>query len=462
MRKVAILILFIMIILSAKVVSAAPALHHPGPDISTFPFCGTCHPRLWGHPDISGNNFVCDNCHGAVPKLYSAFNRTNYLSPSKQDLELGRVVKYDSTTNQKIHSSYSSNTDACASCHTTHTAVGTDLLKWTNIASTCIACHDGTVTTTYNVKAGTIGATGAKTSGGLFGVTETKTEPGLSNHNYLGVVSTGAAPGGNQAEWVFDRKDNYGVWNIMLDCVACHEPHGLGGNSRILSPDPNGIALQNKVVGGSLTAVTANVEYSSPKQDWLKGYKYTPATNIYVGGSLVSTGYTINYLTGHVIFSPALTGVNIVTADYVPALIVQMQVNNKLAVNESVTYTNGMNKFCGACHTDYDTSAQGAASGHTLTGLYRTAYRHGVGMTWNDGTRGTAVVASGILKFEGTTGTSGTIMCLTCHFAHGTDDEFINNGVTTDTAIDPTIGIARSTALKRQVNMGLCETCHQK
>ena len=32
--------------------------------------------------------------------------------------------------NYRIHSNYTKNTDACASCHTTHTAVGNSLLQW--------------------------------------------------------------------------------------------------------------------------------------------------------------------------------------------------------------------------------------------------------------------------------------------------------------------------------------------
>ena len=30
----------------------------------------------------------------------------------------------------RIHSNYAKNTDACASCHATHTAVGDSLLQW--------------------------------------------------------------------------------------------------------------------------------------------------------------------------------------------------------------------------------------------------------------------------------------------------------------------------------------------
>ena len=399
--------------------------------------CTTCHTSRT-------NPFTCTDCHATNTPVP---NVTSYSSPSPP------VVKYDSPVNKSIHSNYTSNTDACASCHATHIAVGSKLLKWVDSTTACLACHDGTVTSTYDVKAGQIGTTGAKTSGGKFGVTMHET--GLSYHNVFDICATSAAPGGAETQAV---ADSYGVWNTPLNCIACHDPHGQGGNSRILNPDPNGIAMQNRVSGEILTEVITNVKYSAAKQNWIPGYPYASVTKIYAGPTgetALTAGYTINYATGEVEFSPALTGTNIVRADYVPGVSVKMEVMNKLAVNESVAYISGINKFCGACHTDYETSSHGSDSGHTLTGVYRSAYRHGVGMLWDDKARGTNVIAGGVVKFENVADGKGTIMCLTCHYAHGTDDAFVG-GTTYDT------GAFRFTALKRQVNMGVCETCHQK
>lgn len=56
--------------------------------------------------------------------------------------------------NGRIHGGYSSNTDACASCHSPHNASGKELLQWATVNATCYACHDGTINSTYNVKAG--------------------------------------------------------------------------------------------------------------------------------------------------------------------------------------------------------------------------------------------------------------------------------------------------------------------
>lgn len=380
----------------------------------------------------------CANCHS----IKGVSTPGSYSSPTAP------VIKYDTPGNQVIHSNYSANTDACTSCHTTHTAVGGELLKWLSPAQACMACHDGTVATTYNVVAGRIGSTGAKTSGGLFG---SGTEMGLSLHNVMDNLTDVAAPGGAETK----LKDGNGDWTLSFNCVSCHSPHGQGGNSRILSADPNGVALLNKVTGEILAKTVPGTTYSGAKQNWLTGYPYSQYTKIYVNGTPVTGGYTINYRTGVVTFNPAIVTLAVVTADYVPGIRVTMSVANKLAVNETVTYFEGMNRFCGACHTDYNTSGVPGqtGSGHTLTGQYRLAYRHQVGMIWEDAVRGTNVIAGGVLKFESVSGTTGRVMCLTCHFAHGTDDEF-SGGTTTDTT--------RSTAQKRQVNMSLCETCHEK
>ena len=369
-------------------------------------------------------------------------NGTGYTSP------VTPAVKYDTPTHSVIHSNYSANTDACASCHATHTAVGGKLLQWSDTSTACMACHDGTVTTTYNVKGGQIANTATKTSGGLFGI---GTETGLSHHNVTGGLTTSAAMGGSENSATVDVN---GKWSTPFSCAACHSPHGQGGNSRILSADPNGWALQNKVVGETLAVTTAGTTYTAAKANWIAGYPYSDNTKIYVDTVLQTTGFTINYRTGVVTFSPAIAPGAVVKADYVPGIHVVMNVTNKLLVNEAVAYSSGVNQFCGACHTDYNTSTVvgQTGSGHSLTGQYRSAYRHQVGMIWDDTVRGAHAITS-TLKFESVSGTTGKVMCLTCHYAHGTDDAFAG-GTTSDNT--------RPTALKRQVNMSVCETCHQK
>ena len=128
-----------------------------------------------------------------LPKTAWPPTCTGYDSPANAN----EPIHFDSTNNQKIHSSYSKTSDACASCHTVHNSVDSSqgaLLQWEDPQTACWACHDGTVASTYDVvtgthndKNGTLDTSGnivkQVNSAGLFGLgTGTAAEAGLSNH----------------------------------------------------------------------------------------------------------------------------------------------------------------------------------------------------------------------------------------------------------------------------------------
>lgn len=374
-------------------------------------------------------------------------------------------------TETTIHSNYTSNTDACASCHSTHTATGAKLLQWADVSTACWSCHDGTVTTTYNVQQGLIASTGARTSGGLFGVNGNEDPAAsLSNHGVKANLKTGAAPGGANQE----ADDQRGTWSAEFTCASCHTPHGQGGNSRVLNPDPNGYAVKNATTNDILTRDGTNSAlFRATGGDWLKGYPYSKRTAVAVDSNsngitgwtwdeaqfkLVAndsadtflkegTDFTADYRKGEVTLTStglSKVGTSQVYAAYVRALVVRMTVQNKLQPNEQVLYESGLNKFCGACHTDYNTETV-TKSGANLNGTYREAFRHKVGMTWSNTSNG--------LKYEFNTAAGGykTVVCLTCHLAHGTDQTLMGGSETSG-----------SSALKRMPNMGACESCHSK
>lgn len=370
-------------------------------------------------------------------------------------------------TEPTIHSNYAANTDACASCHSTHTAVGKALLQWADVNTTCWSCHDGTITTTYNVKQGLIANTASKTFGGLFG---DGTQVSLSNHGVDEALDTGAAPGG--ARSVID--DTYGKWSSEFTCVACHTPHGQGGNSRILTPDPNGVSSLNKTANDILVQDAVNpVVYNADAGDWIRGYPYSKYTAIgvdtndngvtgfNVSGSsavLVDAGdikltenadFTVDYRLGKVTLTAAgeaKAANHQIFAAYVKGVRVRFTLTNKLAATEDVKYEQGLNKWCGACHTDYNTEAV-ASSGKNLSGTYTEAYRHKVGFGYGNA----ANVAPLRFEKDAASGSYKTVVCLTCHFAHGTDSDRMG--------ASENLG---SSALKRLPNMGVCEKCHQK
>ncbi len=405
--------------------------------------------------------------------------KSDYLSPTTL------YYPADPVTN-RIHSQYQANTDACASCHATHTAVGPALLQWADVNDACLACHDGTVTSTYNVDNGYIANTSARTLGGLFLMDNNGSTPegtnSLSRHGVSASTTTSAAPGGGSVD------DEWGKWaSTEFTCAACHSPHGQGGNARILNPDPNGLALAKKIKGFTLTdtgdtvTFVAYVAYVTAEVydfhrlgytpgdmfTWIEGYPYSKDTKVYVDGDeQPSSAYTIDNSSGYtkVVFDTAPTGA--VTADFVPAVRVAMAVTNYLQSNESVAYKRGINAFCGSCHLDYNTANAGrwnanaskpnqySGSGEVLTGIYREAYRHQVGYK-------SSVAKQPPLKFENNSVTGeNTVVCLTCHVAHGVDE-----GWWVDMSNVPEADATEqqgSSALKRQPNMGVCETCHQK
>ncbi len=386
-----------------------------------------------------------------TPKEFNADNKSNY------PLEIYLPNELDPSA-YRIHSNYSKNTDACASCHATHTAVGESLLQWGSVYDTCIACHDGTISSTYDVVGGNIAGTTKVTYGGMFG---TGKEGSFSSHNVQEAVNISAAPGGtSDSTNVNPVTGQVASWNVQFGCESCHSPHGQGGNARILSPDPNGIAWQKynkgETKGVTLTEITPGeyktVDSAGKAYFWIKGYPYSLKTVIYENGSpLTNDKYTVDNSNGQytvIKFNKGYTPAGSLTADFIPALKVDMQITDYLKDTENIVYKSGMNSFCGACHTDYNTEKVNG-SGHTSSGTYTEAYRHKVGFTWYD----TAKLTANNMPLE-----SGKATCTTCHFAHGANDELWSRTVGADWGTEQ----AGSSALKRLPNMGTCETCHEK
>ncbi|MBO8169845.1 MAG: cytochrome c3 family protein [Thermoanaerobacteraceae bacterium] len=420
---------------------------------------------------------VYERYYSATPKSFNPEGTTNYPF----EIYLPNEARPD---NYRIHTNYTKDTDACASCHATHTAVGESLLQWYSVYDTCMACHDGTVSSTYNVQEGQY-PDGSPLPGGMFG---TGNEAFLSNHNVTGAVTIAAAPGGSTKATKFDDNGNPLNWSVEFGCESCHSPHGQGGNARILNPNPNNVMEQvvkdAVYVAGEGYAVPTLYPDGEPTGDYyyfLTGYPYNEQFEIWVNGTKVDKPDYSNQ-NGYTVIKEQ-EGVSVKVYG-VPSLKVKFDIANYLGLNgnqEQVTHVKGINVFCGACHTDYNTQIaelfekepfyssksgsadnQYAGSGHTLTGIFSEAYRHQVGIQWDENIPG--------LDFEtgqgaGTTG----ISCLTCHVAHGTSQEYWYNSLSNleGSAFegwDFTLfkEITGSSALKRMPNMGTCEACHHK
>lgn len=369
--------------------------------------------------------------------------------------------------NYRIHSNFTKSTDACASCHSTHTAVGSSLLQWYLKYETCMACHDGTVGTTYNVEAGIL-PNGQLAPGGAFG---NGGEQYSSYHNVTGGVLNGSAPGNNE---------NIGNMNDKpLGCESCHSPHGIGGNARLLNPDPNGVQSRkadsyknfqltdigrtNEPVPGVVYVAYPHNVYGNPNIEeepyyMLNGYPYQ--IKITINDEVYSQdSYVIDNRMGftRIIILDEFKGINItkpVYAEFIPSLRVRMNITNYLAqdsfqgVSEQVYYIDGTVAFCSACHSDYNDKLEGVIS---------NVYRHPVdrnvtGAVYTD----TPIYNQELrYKLEGQ-----KMVCLTCHVAHGVSQDYWETKfeLTPEQAEEQ----GGSSALKRAPNEMLCEGCHSK
>ncbi len=400
---------------------------------------------------------------------------------------------------QPIHSNYQANTDACSACHAVHTGNGDALTQWNTaglagITNVCMACHDGTVTKTYNVVAGTFtaadGTTGNHNNGGLFAVTYGQNTSASQHNVFDGLLTSAAFGGSNPGDIVNDKhgtgtSDQTGNWNVNFDCTACHTPHGQGANARILDPNPNYVQTKGYAPDGHNTAIQAlytKTETTTPTASYssytmggrpILGYPYN--FKLQVGAATLKqyVDYTLSLdpASGNAVitFKNAQAAGSTLTIGYVPALVVRMNVANKLTTTEKVTYQTGLNDWCGACHTDYNTKAITQStndSAAVANGKYSSHTRHAVGYTWGYGGSQATQEARG-LHFEyptsGVNAGKAVVNCLTCHFGHGVDKSIwavtaTKSGITAYNTNE----LAGSSRLKRLPNMGVCEACHEK
>ena len=137
---------------------------------------------------------------------------------------------------QNVHTNFQVNTNSCASCHMTHTAVGQKLLFQATISDTCFACHDGTIGVLNVIAAPTLDYRygGSKTAG-TFGSVDGMYNASVHNVNE---VTVSGAPGGNMSQ----EADSAGLvstnWNKAFSCASCHAPHG-SHSIRLLHANPN-------------------------------------------------------------------------------------------------------------------------------------------------------------------------------------------------------------------------------
>ncbi|WP_040378650.1 cytochrome c3 family protein [Dethiobacter alkaliphilus] len=419
---------------------------------------------------------------------------------------------------QAVHTRFSTNTNSCASCHMTHTAQGANLLFRANNYATCAACHDGSGIAFLNVfkpssaipfdeEGKQLG--GTWTTSGTFGV-----DPAMNGSVHLatGDVANAAAPGGNRVGVdKFGNEEDVGDWSADFSCTSCHAAHG-SYSFRLLHWNTNNISNRTPEQGGFWFE---GLEIDENGNLWLRDPEITPAYGfeevgddymvtapllyetfrrdidslwIYdANGESIGNGrgdrLTPAEVAGYIDFGagtidPAIYDgdISTVTVDVGLVLVVE-------GTDEDGRYKTGLeyNFFCAACHTDYEMELTNAAIGYntdvawqaerdrwvqgramTLTGIYSDAHRH---TTYRGGYDNMDILD-----------VNGNMMCVSCHFVHGSDTlimstadervigaagtEYELNGKTFEEYVEDNMDINTSSALKRHTNMAVCWACH--
>lgn len=427
---------------------------------------------------------------------------------------LASVAMADTTGGAHInnpHQNFKANTDGCASCHTTHTAVGPKLLSGASTYITCTNCHNGTESV-YDVKLGQVGSTDAATT------TYTNSNAGLFEGNVtVGMAkSRHVADSGTNIDMAnYGSNGNYSGTNIFT-CAGCHDPHkkladysgnGTQYNARLLKVAPKVVynsdskaVLSNGAAGVPAGTGSASIVKSTNTASVLSGtwgymniYPQTPNLYIRTGAAAPYTytvvdpsTYTFNATSGVFTFTSGYSTANTYVASYwAKAPLVTVSYSNyrvttpNATAAEVATYSDtNFNNWCSTCHNDFGLSNDAKVA----VGDYTMKYRHavsksdqGMAQAAKSGTflpkiNGVALTGASSINLPTTplTGSAGNILCVTCHYAHGTKATSVVNS---DNVTISTAGTANgatqaswtnTSRLLRYDNRDTCEACHQK
>ncbi|MCW3491297.1 cytochrome c3 family protein [Dethiobacter alkaliphilus] len=372
---------------------------------------------------------------------------------------------------QKVHTGFSVNTNSCASCHMTHTAQGSGLIFQRSIYNTCSTCHFDSSMNTYNIHDDTT------LPGGRFYDGDNQPESsrqGVSFHLATGAKELGDAPGApDESEW--DDPDNFGWWDQPFTCGSCHAPHGAYGE-RHFNMNINGSAQRYE--GILLAPDQYDEEKYRPElleetSPWLYYDNDSPYFEEYgliiqhvINGTSIEDVthlFSVHYAEGYVQIRDDLPleeqqqiadVFDNENEDYIitysQATVLDMEVERELDENDNViweesVYYGGTVAYCTACHQGYlDKNEQDQyvvvhgdrefpemmwfhVIDENIAGLFSEEPDPDEFTIHPDGNK---------LKLEVNRDWENDfeqrLVCLTCHFAHGTDshlmmDREVNN-----------------------------------
>lgn len=407
-----------------------------------------------------------DPYYGQFPSAGSFNVRLLGTVSNFSGLDLGADRTWTFGTLINPHANFQSNKTLCGYCHLAHTATGENIIRESEILDLCLLCHDGTGSS-YDVKAGIYFNGNAPTqllSGGYdlaMGSTSTHFTD-LANFVY----------GGSQTP-------------MTVDCNNCHEPHGTS-NYRNLRTVVNGVpvTVTGAVYGPAYSVKTASgvevatyiyginefcgvchmdymVYNSANTRDSAINWRHRVGVNLTGGSSggdfVISFPQPGLYTTLPTEGAP--TGANVNNYEILPGGTLSANTYNyivtgKNGVGESV-YGNVLQV------TTVDENKKIKIYWETISNAYKyRIYRYvGTMDTSNFDVSNFDFMAEvddypASFTDDGSytptstnppTTSDAKIMCLTCHFSHGT----------TAVAEEPT-------RLRRLDYNGVCEDCHKK
>lgn len=363
--------------------------------------------------------------NGTDPKKYVEFSATEYMNyfvkiSSVSDNVYARVfpvtVPYtgpDAATrqfNDYAHGNFRPGTPMCGACHSTHSALKEQLLNKVTYYDLCMLCHSNANSQSkYDVEGGLVQVSGG-TQPSLAGPFVSQSGfPAISLHNANdGTNSSVDVPGSDLSK------------DLKLTCVSCHNGHSRS--------DDNYRLLKKTIYADDGRTLAAN--------------------NIDFDAFAITGGPSSG---------------------------------------EELFMVKGNSEFCSACHLDYDNGNAWAADGvydsDVTPGPGIARYRHPVSVgsvvysvyynyysnpyytaypspNYNSGIRNEnlAPAAGDTLPLQYNPYTDAVtedkrtlVVCLTCHFAHGSTKSFTIQ----DSANN-------NKYMLRLDNYGTCESCHKK
>jgi predicted CXXCH cytochrome family protein len=364
------------------------------------------------------------------------------------------------------HGSYTTDTGLCATCHDNH-AAGEKKLKVASGTQVCIQCHDGSQTN-YAVISGNFwnGEKMVPAPGGGFdpamGVT--------SSHN---VDTTAYPPGGANV-------------SVDLTCASCHDPHGTS-NYMLLRNSINGVTNLNVstvVYGPGTNLPTASGNRSITYVSGITAFCSACHTDYMQYDSANNNGGSVNYRHRMgVTTTGGTTGGDRVISYAEPGLFTTLPMEGVLT-GANITGTTVLPGGSLAANTyNYAiTSVNGGGESKqgNFTSVTTTTSENTVTLSWEPITDAVnyriyryvgsgaaaqdinnyaflAEVGDNVVSFNDNgsitpdaarkpEGKSGKIMCLTCHYAHGTKATVTEGNI----------------SLRRLDNFGVCQDCHKK